>query len=57
MGWDLEEVVVADGDYVLVVLGRVVDWVIRGLGSNSGGVEHVLVGRHGHGLLAHVFWL
>ena len=56
MGGDLEEVVVSDGDYVLVFLGWVSDRVIGRLGGDSRGVEHVLVGGHGHRLLSHVLW-
>lgn len=57
MGGDLPELTVSNGDDVFVALGWVLNGIIGGQSGDSGGVEHVFIAAHGHGLLAHVFGL
>ena len=56
---DLEELVLADGEDVLVLLlgGVVLDGVVGGAGRHAAGVEHPLVAVHADGQLAHVLGL
>lgn len=55
--WDLEELILADGDDVGMFLVRVLFRVALWSRWYPAGVEHPPVARHGHWLLAHVLGL
>lgn len=57
MSWNFEELVMTNDNYVLRFSRWIADRIIDGVSRNPGGMEHVFVTGHGHGLLAHVFGL
>lgn len=54
---DLEELVLADGDNVLVFVGSVLDGVVLGVCSDTASVEHPLIAVHVDRQLLHILGL